>query len=528
MCGDGLGVAMLNTYYTYRALSAEWNSLLTADSVAAIYFRYFFRSDRSGRPRRNVAELMAGAAGSRIVEVRIAERDRVLMIDLAGGEELHYHLYGSRPNLFLVREGRVIDAFKDARRYRDQPVPEPRPAGRCSDEDDFQARARDEKTALKAIARAFPLFDRVLATEVLHRAGLEADASVEQALEHGVKLYDTALEVEREVGAARAARIYRTRDGEIFLSLIELDHLAGCEHSEFDGVDAAVTACTRMIFRHMQFEEKIGPIRQSLGDQLQRVERRVREVSEHVGRPGRADDLERYGHLLMASGRGEEVGLQAIEIPDHFGTREPVEIPLDPALSVLANAQRYYDRARRSRMARDSAKERVAQARASLDSLQQAAAELEAVVDIDGLKDFQRANEDLLGGSSEGGHSAPRPFRRYALGDGFEVWVGRNAKENDELTFGHARKFDIWMHARGVGGSHALLRLPGRTATPGSVVIEKAASVAAYYSKARGSELVPVMYTERKYVRKPRGADPGKVVVEREEVVIVKPALPGT
>src|SRR5690606_19335956 len=99
-------------------------------------------------------------------------------------------------------------------------------------------------------------------------------------------------------------------------------------------------------------------------------------------------------------------------------------------------------------------------------------------------------------------------------------------RQNDDLTFHHAQKYDLWMHARGVPGSHAVLRLPNRDAQPQPLVLQRAAAIAAYHSKARGSSLVPVIVVPRKYVRKPRGAAPGAVAVEREEVLMVEPGLP--
>jgi len=119
------------------------------------------------------------------------------------------------------------------------------------------------------------------------------------------------------------------------------------------------------------------------------------------------------------------------------------------------------------------------------------------------------------------------PFRRYMLADGYEVWVGRNARQNDRLTLQYARKYDLWMHARGVGGSHTVLRLPGKSVHPPAAVVEQAAAIAAYFSKARTSSMVPVIVTERKYVRKPRKSRPGTVIVERERVLLVEPVLPG-
>lgn len=541
---------MLNTYYTYRALAYDWNTLLEGETVSSIYssrkkeltveltsgsgvvfgvrgsFRYFFRSERSGRPRRNVASLMTDACGARIRSVRVVERDRVVSVDLGGELELRYFLFGSRPNVVLMRGDEVIDAFKAAQRYVGKHSPPSRPADRSDDEVEFLSRAQRAATAVKAVTAGFPLFDRVLATEVLFRGGVSLGASVEEALESAGRLYEKALDVERELEASRAGRIYVGKDGEPTLSLIELEHLAAGEMTAFHDVDSAVNACTRLVLRSMQYQKEIGPVRSAVDDRLQRVQRRLREATEHLGRPGRADELEHLGHLLMTAGRADEAGLDAIEIPDHFADCTPVRIVLDPSRSVMDNAQEYYDRARRSRLSRQSAQKRLDEARGELEILQRMSSELEQVVDIDALREFRKSHNEFLVRTAGGSESAARPFRRYSLEGGYEVWVGRNARENEELTFGHARKFDIWMHARGVGGSHVVLRLPGRRSKPAASILEAAAGVAAYFSKARGSEFAPVMYTERKYVRKPRGADTGKVIVDRENVLIVRPKLP--
>jgi predicted ribosome quality control (RQC) complex YloA/Tae2 family protein len=107
----------------------------------------------------------------------------------------------------------------------------------------------------------------------------------------------------------------------------------------------------------------------------------------------------------------------------------------------------------------------------------------------------------------------------------YEIWSGKSAKSNDQLT-SHAHKEDIWLHARGVAGSHTVIRMGNNKDFPPQQVLLKAASYAAYYSKARGMKSAPVMYTKCKYVRKPKGAAPGAVVVEREEVLMVPPMKP--
>jgi predicted ribosome quality control (RQC) complex YloA/Tae2 family protein len=106
------------------------------------------------------------------------------------------------------------------------------------------------------------------------------------------------------------------------------------------------------------------------------------------------------------------------------------------------------------------------------------------------------------------------------------VWAGRNSANNDLLTVRHSRPNDLWFHARGVGGSHVVLKVGSAAGDPSKEAIRQAASIAAYYSKHRNAKRAPVAYTEKKYVRKPRGAAPGSVLVDREKVILADPALP--
>jgi predicted ribosome quality control (RQC) complex YloA/Tae2 family protein len=113
------------------------------------------------------------------------------------------------------------------------------------------------------------------------------------------------------------------------------------------------------------------------------------------------------------------------------------------------------------------------------------------------------------------------PFKVFEYQD-FQILVGKNSKNNDLLTQKYAYKEDLWLHARGVAGSHVVIKYRAGKPFPKSV-IEKAASLAAYYSKSKSDSLCAVIVTPKKYVRKPKGAALGAVVVEREDVVMVEP-----
>jgi hypothetical protein len=115
-----------------------------------------------------------------------------------------------------------------------------------------------------------------------------------------------------------------------------------------------------------------------------------------------------------------------------------------------------------------------------------------------------------------------RPFRTYRSSGGLEIWVGRGAASNDILTFRESSPRDVWLHARDATGAHVVLRWT-RDETPPTRDLEEAAVLAAWHSKSRGSALVPVDWTRRKYVRKAKGGAPGRVLVQRSETIFVKP-----
>jgi predicted ribosome quality control (RQC) complex YloA/Tae2 family protein len=118
----------------------------------------------------------------------------------------------------------------------------------------------------------------------------------------------------------------------------------------------------------------------------------------------------------------------------------------------------------------------------------------------------------------------PERFRRFVIDEQHTVFVGRSDKDNDFLTHRFASPNDLWFHAQGSAGSHVILKGAHRS-TPGAV-IEKAASIAAYFSKARHSRTVPVVYTEKRHVRKPRKAKPGTALCTHEKTLFVSPAIP--
>ncbi len=158
---------------------------------------------------------------------------------------------------------------------------------------------------------------------------------------------------------------------------------------------------------------------------------------------------------------------------------------------------------------------------------------MEEVVTEDDLHLFVKENQEELAKfgikTKKSGHVKKEeslPFRVFTVAGGFQVWAGKSGENNDLLSTRHTAKNDLWFHARGVGGSHVVLKIGTGKGEVSKKAIEQAAAVAAYYSKMKNSKLVPVAMCEGKYVRKPKGVPAGTVTLEREKTIFVEPALP--
>ncbi len=529
---------MITNYHTLRALAAEWNEQLAGSVIVecstqvrgelAVLLDVYGQSNtlrfmtrppvigtflgHGSKARHNAASVLQCARGRRIHSVRVAERDRILYVDLGGAWQLQAVLYGSRANVYLVGLDRLVeDAFRDAAAWRGLPAPEARAAPRVETPEDFIRRLSG--VSAQAVARALPLFDRTLAAEVIHRAphcrAEDLFAAAESVLN----------DIERP-----DPRVYWA-DG--VFSLIPLGHLSPPASERFETVGRAVRVFAQHTLGQSRLRAERKPVEKALSRALADAKRKLGRMRAEYTAELPTDSYERFGHLLMAAQSTVPAGADSVTLPNIMSDGAPVEIPLAPSMTAVQNAERYYDKARRSREARRTLAARITASENRYRELAMVSKKLQNADTKTAFDAFRRAEkarlEALLPTYGNGG---ARPFRRFRLAGGYDVWVGRNARESDELTLHRARKYDLWMHARGVAGSHVVLRLPSRQCMPAKAVVEAAAAIAAHYSKARGSSLVPVIVTPRKYVRKPKGSSPGAVAVEREKVLLVRPALP--
>lgn len=245
-----------------------------------------------------------------------------------------------------------------------------------------------------------------------------------------------------------------------------------------------------------------------------------------------ADGAETYraqADLLMAHLHLWQPGLRRLTLAD-FDTGEPVCLTLDPERNAVQNAQRFYKQHQKLKRSRRAVEPLLAEVEAELHYLEQVEVnlmDLQQYASLDDLVALQEIRDELI---QQGYLSDPevRPrrgpadsasdFYRYTSPSGYVLLVGRNNRQNDQLTFRLAGDYDLWFHTQEIPGSHVLLRLP-----PGAIATEAdlqwAANLSVHHSRARQADQAPVIYTKPQYVFKPKGAKPGMVVYKQEQVL---------
>ncbi len=292
----------------------------------------------------------------------------------------------------------------------------------------------------------------------------------------------------------------------------------------------------REILREKEKAELLGLLRKALA----KARGRVRALERQLEETGRAEDLRRRAELLKANLHQIRPGAKEAEVRDWFDPKLPlVRIPLDPPRPPREVMEALFKRARRLEKGRPLVEARLEEAR----ELERAAGEALALAEKEGAASGEEM-EPLLALLRKEKFLPPPPrekepppsreekkirkasggerFRRFTSKEGYPILVGRDQRQNDLLTIRVARGNDLWFHAGGgAGGSHVVVRLP-KGKEPGEETLLDAAHLAVYYSKSRGRPLAEVIWTRRKWVRKPKGLPPGRVLVDRFKTMKIR------
>lgn len=483
-------------------------------------------------------KLLTGAVVQRVRQINF---DRVLAVDLANLGGLGPDEAGSlileatdrEPNCLLVQNGRIVTVA------RPRPLREgvyrclapgepyvPPPGGEKLDprtafpESLAQAVGKNGRPLAEALRAAVQGLSRVLLEESLARAGLDGSVSVSHQPPDWPCVWLASMREILAEAAQGQAWLWRDESGRPALAYPIVLHHLDQEPEPLENLSAGIEAVGQQIEKQQQAERLQIAIRRALRTQLERKKRLLARREEELAAAGQAETWRRWGELIVANLHSMKSGPQAaeVEVTDYYSPdRQSVRIPLVRGLGPKASAEEYFARYKKARRAAARLGALVEAARKEVKRLE---AELERLETVSDLAELAAMAEQLgVAGQPQRRREEPRlSVGRAVAPSGHVVLFGRTASENDEILR-MARPSDIWLHARGVHGSHVLIRTSGAPESVPRETLLWAARLAGKMSDYRRDGVADVDYTLARYVRKPRGSPPGFVTYTHQKTL---------
>jgi predicted ribosome quality control (RQC) complex YloA/Tae2 family protein len=562
---------MIANYYTIRHIALQLNHMLKGWAVKAIFSQnrnelildfgssfgtaqhpqsafllvscepaknHLFLEGSFARAKRNSLDFFPQTIGQSVTSVAIHPADRQVTFSLESGLSIVAQLFGSRANVLLVREDdTILESFLRSKEVEGQKLTQRHELPSLSNKETFLREIRDlgEISLGVALKKFFPLFGTTLLTELVFRAGLVRSESIDRLSEEELeRIFATGDTMRGELVSAARPRVYFEEGKAVEFSIIDLHHRKQNEVREFDSLDDAIRTYLIAASKDDRVAREKGKIVHGITKEIDRLSRTLAKMMEEAGSAHRADRYEMMGELLKAHLHELQKGsAEAILENTLDGSNELVEIPLDKNLTPAKNADRYFEKAKKSRTATLEKKEHSAKLQQQQAQLNALLKQLDPIALSQELDTFLEQHRTLLAplglakpGTSRKAREEEVPFRVFRVEGDFVVWAGKSGENNDLLSTRYTKSQDLWFHARAVGGSHVVLKAGSGKGEVSKKAIQEAAAIAAYYSKMKTSKLVPVSMCEGKYVRKPKGAPAGTVTIEREKVLFVEPRLP--
>lgn len=545
---------MQNNYYFIRSLSNELSKQIIGYEIATIFsqnkdelliglidndnpetefwIRATFTPELTtlsfpqtfARAKRNSVDLFDSLIGKKITSIRQFNNERAFGIELEGNQNenntLLFKLFGNRSNIILFSNEKVEAVFQH-KLQADWEI--------IYDDLDRSIEQEKEDFIENGIKKTFPTFGKDVLTYLDNKVNQELEnknsngelvkPNLEelswQETEKLITYFDEIEKLDYYIFQKKdEIKLFILNPNEVFEQNDKIEIL----HK----TDTAIEACNLF---YMEFSKRYYLLKEK-NAASKAIEKRHRQTQNYIDKTLKNIEkvenqmrYEEFGHILMANLHQIQPRLKSVELFD-FYKNEQITIPLKDNLTPQKNAELFYRKGKNQKLEIDNLYQNLDKKEEQLRLFE---SQLEEITNFESLKEMRKFLKDnkIKVTNLQENEPDELPFKVFEYQD-FQILVGKNSKNNDLLTQKYAYKEDLWLHARGVAGSHVVIKYRAGKPFPKSV-IEKAASLAAYYSKSKSDSLCAVIVTPKKYVRKPKGAALGAVVVEREDVVMVEP-----
>ncbi len=393
----------------------------------------------------------------------------------------------------------------------------------------FTSVFRKPESVCKAIYSSYTGISPSIANEICDRAGIDGDFSASSLNEdeqlqlfHHFEWFLTDI---RELRFFPNI-IYKGKEP-IEFAAVRLHTYQNYETKAFDSISNVLETYYAVRNVYTRIRQKSSDLRRIVATALERNRKKYILQQKQLKDTEKRETYKIYGELLNTYGYGLKEGAKSLEALNYY-TNEMITIPLNGDLSASENAKKYFDRYGKLKRTYEALTELVRETKAEIDHLESIATALDIAVLEEDLVQIKEELTDFgyirKKRNEKRAKSKSKPFH-YISSDGFHMYVGKNNFQNDELTFQFSSGSDWWFHAKGMPGSHVIVKTDGKELP--DATFEEAGKLAGYYSKGKNSEKVEIDYLQRKHVKKPNGSAPGFVVYYTNYSLTIHPDITG-
>ncbi len=386
------------------------------------------------------------------------------------------------------------------------------------------------KPLFKAVYTSLTGISPVMAEELCFRAGLDGGMNAASlTCEQKTVLFQKLCTLMEDVSEKRFSpeMIWRGKQPLEFAA-VALTQYKEAKKQSYDSVSSLIEAFYAEKEVQSRIRQKSADLRHIVQTLLERNARTLSLQERQMKDTEKRDKYKLYGELLHTYGYTCEPGADKAEVIDYY-TNEPVTIPLEPRLSAMENAGKYFSRYTKLKRTAESLVERIAETRSTMEHLESISTALDMAADE---RDLTQIRKELADYGYIRTHknekkqreaiSAPLHFRSS---DGFDMYVGKNNYQNEEVSFGIASGEDWWFHAKQMPGSHVIVKTEGKEIPDRT--FEEAGRLAAFYSRGKLAPKVEIDYTLKKNLKRPAKAKPGFVVYYTNYSLMAEPDITG-
>lgn len=523
-------------------------------------------SSRANSPRVNFCEktpenpaqppmfcmlLRKRIGGGKLVSVRQAGCDRILFLDFECINELGdteiltviCEIMGMYSNIIVAdnKSGVIIDSLKrvdltmSSQRLvlpnlkYELPAPQDKLNILDSSPQEITEKIKSlecEMPLYKALLRVIQGVSPIICRELEYRVCEGVSNRVEGVLEDKLNVELANLKDLTEDCSGKPCIVYREDGRPLDTAFMPIEQYGNfAEIKSVDGFSKALDEFYETRDSRERMRMKSQGLTKLLHNIRERLARKISKQQLELARCGEREQLRICGDLLQANLYRIERGAEFADVENFYDEQgRTLRIKLDPSISPAANAQKYYKDYQKAKNAEIALAEQIKNGREELEYI-------ESVLDTVDRAENERELSQIRDELTDQGYLKPQKGKQrrqeklapleFMSSDGFKIFVGRNNRQNDKLTLKTAAKNDMWLHTKDIHGSHVIIESGGRDISDTAVF--EAARLAAYNSKARHSDKVPVDYTLVRYVSKPNGSKPGMVIYVNNKTIYVTP-----